>query len=264
MYIINKKKKLGQYFLQNNVLINKLIQYINPQYHENILEIGYGHGEITNNIISYIQNITTLELDSKLVKKYWYSPNPKITLLNINILKFNLYKLYFYKKKKVRIIGNIPYHISNKILFWCIKYFLIIQDITIMVQKEFANTITASNNHPKYTYKSILIQSLYKINKLLTVNKYFFKPTPKINSSFIHLIPRKKYSLWKNLKQFKLFLYNSFKHRRKTIYNNWKNIINNNIYNKLKINPNLRPENISVKQYLQYYKFIKQKKYFLI
>ncbi len=133
-----------------------------------------------------------------------------------------------------------------------------------MVQKEFADTITACPTHHKYTYKSILIQSLYNIKKLFIVNKDCFTPIPKINSYFIKLIPQKKYYLWKNIKKFKFFLYNSFKHRRKTIYNNWKTIIKKDIYTKLKINPNCRPEHISITQYIKYFFIIKKNKYFLI
>ncbi len=243
------KNCLGQIFLKNKKIIKKIINYIKPKKQNNLLEIGFGNGEITKKIIKYNKKITSIEIDKFLIKK---NKHKNLNIINIDILKFNLNNFFLKKKKKIRIFGNIPYYISKKILIKLIKNYKIIKDIHIMVQKEFYYSLIAKKKNKKYTKLSILVKYIYKIKILMKVNKKNFYPIPKVNSVFIKLIPKKKIYKLKNLNHLKHILNNSFKRKNKKIINNLKNIINKNILNKLKklnINLNKRPKEISIKNF---------------
>ncbi len=243
------KNSLGQIFLKNKKIIKKIIYYIKPKKKNIFLEIGFGHGELTKKILKFNKKVTSLEIDNFLVKK---NQNNNFNLINIDVLKFNLFNFFLKKKKKIRIFGNIPYYISKKILIKLITNYKIIKDIYIMVQKEFYYLLTANKKNKKYSKFSILIQYIYKIKFLMKIKKTNFYPIPKVDSVFIKLIPQKKKNKVINLNHFKHILNNSFKKKNKKIINNLKNIFNKNILNKLnKLNINLhkRPKEISIENF---------------
>ncbi len=246
--MIKIKNNLGQIFIKNKKKITKIISFIKPKKKDNLLEIGYGNGELTKNIIKFNKHLISLEIDNYLIKKN-QKKNKNIKIINIDILKFNLLKLFKKKKKKIRIFGNIPYSISKKILFKCIKNYKIIKDIHILIQEEFFYSLINKKKNKKYGKWNILINFIFKIKFLMKINKKHFNPKPKVNSVFIKLQPKiNKYKINK-LKHFIYILNHSFKKKNRKLINNLKKIINKKNLNKLNINYNIRPKNISVKNF---------------
>ncbi len=243
------KNNLGQIFLKNEKKINKIINFIKPKKKDNLLEIGFGNGELTKNFIKFNKNLTSLEIDNFLIKKN----KKKFTnfqIINIDILKFNLFNFFFKKKKKkIRIFGNIPYNISKKILLKCIKNFKIIKDIHILIQKELLNSVINNKKNKKYGKWNILINYIFNIKILMNIKKKYFNPKPKIDSILIRLKPKKNKFKIKKLKHLIYILNISFKKKNRKIINNLKNILNKKKLNKLKINLNQRPKEISIKNF---------------
>ncbi len=257
------KNNLGQIFLKNKKKIQRIIHFIKPKKKDNLLEIGYGNGELTNNIIKFNKNLTSLEIDNYLIKKN-KKKNENIKIINIDILKFNLLNFFKKKKKKkIRIFGNIPYSISKKIILKCIKNIKIIKDIHILIQKELLNSLIKNKKRKKYGKWNILINYIFKVKLLMKIKKKYFYPKPKVDSVLIKLKPKKNKFKIKKLKYFIYILKNSFKRKNKKIINNLKQIINKNILNQLNIDLNKRPQKISIKEFCQltklYYKIIKKK-----
>ncbi len=242
------KNSLGQIFLKNKKIIKKIVNFIKPKKKDILIEIGYGNGEISNKIIKYNKNLTSLEIDKFLIKKN-KKKNTKIKIININVLKFNFLNFFKKKKKKIRIFGNIPYYISKKLFFIFIKNFKIIKDIHIMIQKEFFNLLISKKGDKKYNKISILVKYFYNIKILINIKKKFFYPKPKVNSVFIMLKPRKKKYKLINIKHFIHILNISFKRKKKKTINNLKNILNKKIIKKNNINLNERPNKISIKNF---------------
>ncbi len=242
------KNSLGQVFLKNKTIIKKIIKFIKPKKKDIFIEIGYGHGEISNKIIKYNKNLTSLEIDKYLIKKN-KKKKIKINLINISVLKFNFLNFFLKKKKKIRIFGNIPYYLTKKLFFIFIKNFKIIKDIHIMIQKEFCDLLIAKKGDKKYSKISILIKYIYNIKILMNIKNKFFYPKPKVNSVFIILKPRKKKYKLLNIKHLNHILNISFKRKKKKIINNLKNILNKKIIKKNNINLNKRPNKISIKNF---------------
>ncbi len=204
-----KARKLGQNFLINEKIIKKIILSINIKKNDEIIEIGPGKAALTKYIIC--KTINLVEIDTKIVNFL------KTKILHKNIyeddfLKFNINNVY--NKKKLRIIGNIPYKISTKIVLHLIKFKNHIKDIHIMMQKELFERINAEVNSKQYGKLSVLIQYHFKIKKLFNVSKEAFFPKPEINSSFIQLIPKREKNI-KNFLMFKHILNIVFSQRRK-------------------------------------------------
>ncbi len=257
--MINKKKNLGQNFLKNKKIIIKIIKYINPNKKDIFIEIGCGTGQLTKEIIKYNDNIIATEIDLNLIKKIKKYIIKKIKILNKNILYLNFKKIFKNKEKKIRIFGNIPYYISRKLIIKFIKNIKYIKDIFILIQKEFANCLIAKKNDKKYCKISILLQTYFNIKILYQVNKKYFFPKPKVDSTFIKLKPKKN-----NKIKFKILnhiINNCFIKKNRKLYNNIKNLIDIKKIKNFKIDINKRVRNISVKKFnyiTKIYKYIKK------
>ncbi|ADM89794.1 putative dimethyladenosine transferase [Candidatus Zinderia insecticola CARI] len=248
-----KKNKFSQIFLINNNLIKKIIKKINIKNNDFILEIGFGNGNLTKYLIKYKIFLFAIEIDKKLYKNLKIKYKNKINLFNYNILKFNI-KIF---NKKFRIIGNLPYNISKKIILYFIKFYKNIKDIYVMLQKEFVKKINANYGNKKFSKISILTQIKFNIIILLNISKKNFYPIPKVNSYFIKMIP-KKY-IYYNKSILNLILKISFFKKKKIIKNSMKKIFNLNNFNFLNINFNFKAKDLSIKNYLKLTNLLEKK-----
>ncbi|MGX7577244.1 rRNA adenine N-6-methyltransferase family protein [Candidatus Vidania fulgoroideorum] len=199
------KRKIGQVFLINKKKIKKIID--NISFSRVIFEIGCGYGNLTDFFIKKKHKIVLLELDKKififLKKKYKKYKN--INIINENIINFK-----FKFKKKITLISNIPYYLTNKIIFLLIKNKNIINNLNIMVQREYY-----LNKIKKSKFK-FLIKYNYTIKKKFLIENFNFFPKPKINSIFLFMYPikrNKKFNAFFNkkiLKQIKNYLFFKF------------------------------------------------------
>ncbi len=253
-------KKLGQIFLNNKIILKKIINKINPNKKQIFIEIGCGTGQLTQQIIKYTNNIIATEIDINLIKKINYKIKKKIKILNINILKFNYYKTFIKYKKKIRIFGNIPYYISSKLIYKFIFNYKYIKDIHILVQKEFYECLIAKSNNKKYCKLSILINLYFKIIKLINIKKKYFSPKPKIDSVLIKLQPIK--NKYKNIKlKYLIHIINiSLIRKNKKIKNNIKQFLDNKLLKQININPNTRAKHLSINNFIDLYKLINKHK----
>ncbi len=244
-------KDIGQNFLINKKIIKNIINFIKPNKKDIFLEIGCGTGQLTKELYKYTKNIIALDIDNNLIKKCKKKKN-KIIFLNIDILKFNFYKY----KTKFRIIGNIPYYISHKIIYKLIKNYNFIYDIHILLQKELANNLFLNIKNKKYSKTTIIINLLFKIKKIINIKNYNFQPKPKIESTLIKLKSNNNINNIKNINLCIHILNNIFNKKNKKIYNNLKKFINIKEFKKININPNIRINKINIKQYCKIIKYI--------
>lgn len=239
-----EKKKLGQNFLINKTIINDIVSNIKIKKNDIILEIGPGTGALTELLEKKAKEIHLVEIDTALINilKQKFKTSKKIHFYNQNILKFNIDNI---SKKKIRIIGNIPYKISTELIFYLINYKKNIKDIHIMLQKEIVDRITAQISTKNYCRLSIMSQCNYNTSKIIeNILPSSFKPKPKVHSVFIKLIP--KNNKIKNYNAFQEIVKEAFCQRRKKIITLLKKL---NIRTK-KINPENRPENLSINEYI--------------
>ena len=190
--MIKAKKKFGQNFLTDTSVIKQIIDYINPKENDRVLEIGPGMGALTKPLLSKIKHINVIEIDSDMVAHLKNTiADDQITILENDILMLEKQDLSSYD----RIIGNLPYYISTEIMIKMIDLIDNKKDFHFMFQKEVAERISAVPGTKSYGRLTVLIQYFFTTEILLHIPSNAFTPAPKIQSSFMRLIPKKNQEL---------------------------------------------------------------------
>ena len=243
------KKKFGQNFLKDAAIIHGIIQSINPLPSDLLIEIGPGLGALTKPLLEKTNRLLAIELDRDIVSWMENEYSKKnITIFNEDVLNFNFNQF----DQKIRIVGNLPYNISTPILFKCIDNILNIKDLHFMLQKEVVDRMIAIPSSPEYGRLSVMLQYYFAMEHLVDVPKESFEPEPKVESSFVRLIPYEQYPfIANNIEQFARIVKEAFSQRRKTIRNTLKSFISENDFEKIGINPRLRAENLSVSDFVK-------------
>ena len=250
--MIKAKKSLGQNFLIDQNIIDKIVNTIEIK-GKYILEIGPGTGNLTKNILKKKpKKIIVIEKDHNLALILNKKFGSDIDIINKDVLKVNENKL---NSETLTVFGNLPYNISTEIL--C-KWILNIKNknfwfdyLILMFQKEVAGRITADFNTKNYGRLSILSKWKLNIKKICDVGPSSFFPRPKIDSSILLLKPKLDFFPLTNPKNLEKLTRTFFMHRRKMLNKPYNQLFNDNfeIANKLKIDLNLRPQNLDFETY---------------
>ncbi len=249
------RKRFGQNFLIDKLLILELIDIINPQANEHLVEIGPGQGALTTALIASKAQVDAIEIDRDLVAQLQqqYEKYSNFKLFATDILKFNLSSLFTGNSKpknKLRLIGNLPYNISTPLLFKLFEEINVIHDMYFMLQREVALRLTAHPNTKDYGRMSIMAQYHCQMQVVLDVPPSAFEPAPKVDSCVVHFVPHAKPIVEATDRQvLKTVVTAAFNQRRKTIGNALKNIITAQELTALAIAPGLRAENLTIQQY---------------
>ncbi|MDG2060788.1 MAG: 16S rRNA (adenine(1518)-N(6)/adenine(1519)-N(6))-dimethyltransferase RsmA [SAR86 cluster bacterium] len=249
------KKHLGQNFLVDKNIINKIIKNINPSPKEHFLEIGPGRGALTSEIINLAGFLDAVEIDNDLINSldHLKKINKDFRVFNEDILKFDLKKILLNKNNSlIRMVGNLPYNISSPILFWAYNYGQYIKDCHFMFQKEFAERLIAKPGSKSYGRLSIISQYLNEINLLFSVSSECFRPIPDVDSSIIQIKPIRNVSFnsetCKTLQKLTNIL---FSKRRKMIGKSLQSFLPLRKLDLLEIKPSQRPEELSVEKFVK-------------
>ena len=249
---LKPKKSLGQNFLIDKNIINKIIHASRINSEDIILEVGPGTGNLTKFIISEKpKKIYVIEKDENLANNL-----AKNYLNKINVIKKDILKIpsQFYSEKKFLILGNLPYNISTKILSnWCLNDKLRVSKMILMFQKEVAERILADVNSKEYSRITILSKWKFDIKKIIDVKPNSFFPSPKVFSSVLEFIPKKKVHEIKNPKNLEKITKIFFSQRRKMIKKPVSILFKDYKFDfkRFDIEPSDRPQNIDVNKYLK-------------
>ena len=246
------KKSLGQNFLTDQNIIDKIIETVEIK-NKSVLEIGPGTGNLTNNILKKNpKKILVIEKDQNLAEILKEKLDSKINIINEDVLSINENNL---DKDILTVFGNLPYNISTEIL--C-KWILNIKNnkfwfdnLILMFQKEVADRIVANFNTKNYGRLSIISNWKLEVKKICDVKPYSFFPKPKVDSSVLLLKPKLNFFPIENSKNLEKLTRVFFMHRRKMLKKPYNQLFNGDIKiaNKLKINLNLRPQNLNFETY---------------
>lgn len=244
------KKRFGQNFLTDKKLLEDLVNLINVASNDRVLEIGPGKGDLTKTLINICDSYFGIELDKDLLiflkKKF---PKNINAFIGGDILKLNPSEIN--ASNEFRVIGNIPYNISSPILDWCEKHYEKILDMHFMLQKEFALRCAGNEKTSSYGRLSVICNYLYEVTILKEVSKEFFNPEPKVDSLFVRFSPKKKRVNQKELHNLKKVTRALFNKKRKKISNSLEDILYKESIKKLNLNLNLRPDELSLNEFLQ-------------
>ncbi len=219
-----------------------------PDKRDNLLELGPGLGALTDNIFKRVNCLAAVELDPRLVVflKDKYSEFD-LRVKQDDILKIDLSCF----GTRLRLVGNLPYHISSPILFHVNSFFDLIQDAHFMLQKEVVERMVASPGSKAYGRLSVMLQYRWKMDSLFDVSPNCFSPAPKVWSSLVRMIPIKnRHIKAKNYEHYKLVVARAFSQRRKMLRNSLKDIVNADTFCTVGIDSKLRAENLSVENFI--------------
>ena len=241
------KKSLGQNFLIDKNIIEKICNAGNVSQSDTVLEIGPGTGNLTEFILKKKpKKFYIIEKDERLIKNLSERFDNKLIIINEDILKCDL---KFLSDKNLIIFGNLPYNISSQILINFINYSsskFSYKKLVLMFQKEVADRILAEDNSKNYGRLSIFSSWKLDIKKMMDIYPSSFFPKPKVISSLLIFEPKINYIKFKNSKNLEHITNVFFNQRRKMI----KKPINilfkdsKEIIDKLDLNINLRPQNL--------------------
>ena len=249
--MIKAKKSLGQNFLIDREILEKIVNTTAIR-NKNILEVGPGTGNLTSFILkNHPKKMFVIEKDDDLAKNLNETFKDQLTIINDDILNIDE-KLLF--TEKVTVFGNLPYNVSTEILS---KWIISLEDdpwfncLVLMFQKEVADRIIAKSNTSAYGRLSILSNWKLNIEKICDIKPKSFSPKPKIDSSLLLFTPKNNFFKIKDPKNLEKVTRIFFNQRRKMIKKPFNQLFNGDqkILDKLKINLNLRPQNLDFNTY---------------
>ena len=246
------RKRYGQHLLTDRSVIENIVHVVCPKTDQIICEIGPGKGAITFPILKIAKKLHAIEIDRDLVRFLEKKSNEfgELTIYQMDVLDFN-FNTISKQTNSIRLIGNLPYNISTPILFYLLKFKDKIIDMHFMLQKEVVDRITASTCTSNYSRLSVMMQTNYNVISLFDIKPNQFKPAPKVDSSFMRLVPSDEYkSQIKNSTQFSKLVETAFQQRRKTIKNSLSKLVNEKQLLNAHILPSQRPQEISIQQYI--------------
>jgi 16S rRNA (adenine1518-N6/adenine1519-N6)-dimethyltransferase len=247
------KKSLGQNFLQDANVAQKIVKAFDPRPGENVVEIGPGKGALTALLLQTLPHCTVIELDNELAPMLQEQFGEKISVIHSDILNVDLTALREQTGAPIRLIGNIPYNITTPILFHVVDSLPAVKDFLVMMQTEVAQRIVAKPRTKEYGILSILLQYYSTPKMQFAVSRNSFFPIPNVSSAILHLDFEHPFApKAANEQLFRKIVRGTFNTRRKTLRNGLRSLdIPTSEFERLSVDLELRPEELSVGDFVQ-------------
>lgn len=245
------RKRFGQNFLIDGQVIDAIVASVGAKADDLLVEIGPGHGAITEGLFASGCDLTLIELDRDLIPGLlasFVSKAPeRCRLVNQDVLKVDFSPF----GAPLRIVGNLPYNISTPLLFKLLELGPQIQDIHVMLQQEVVRRICAAPSSSAYGRLGVMIQATSDVEALIDVPPDAFAPAPKVDSGVVRIVPNaEKTARIAHPKVLERLVRMAFAQRRKTLRNNLKDLPPEIQLEAFDIDPNARPETLSVETYV--------------
>ena len=262
LYSFRFSKSLGQNFLVDKNFVDKIVDAADVS-GENVIEIGPGIGTITYEMAKVAKKVVAIEIDDSLIPiiEENMAEFDNFDLIHEDILKADLEKIVAeeFAGESFKVVSNLPYYITTPIIEKLVTSNLPCTDMTIMVQKEVADRMLATEKDKEYSSLSVFVKYYSDAKKVTNVPKSVFMPQPKIDSTVLKLELRKYTDDVDEAKLFSL-IHAGFNKRRKTILNSLSDAVEKDklrlAFEKLGIKDNLRAENLSLDDFISLAKII--------
>lgn len=254
MELVKAKKHLGQHFLKDLNIAQKIADTLSLQNYHKVVEIGAGMGVLTQFLLQKNTDVFVVEIDRESVA-YLEAHYPQLQgkIIANDFLK---YDIATNMGEPFAIIGNFPYNISTQIVFKLLELREWVPEFSGMFQKEVAERICEQAGSKTYGILSVLTQAFYETEYLFTVSEHVFNPPPKVKSGVIRLKRKTNYHLDCDEGLFFSVVKTAFNQRRKTLRNSLKALLTDEI----KENPifSKRPEQLAWQEFVAITKMIWQ------
>jgi 16S rRNA (adenine1518-N6/adenine1519-N6)-dimethyltransferase len=252
------RKRFGQHFLTDPGVIDAIVRHVHPAAQDVIVEIGPGQGAITDLLARQAGHVHAIELDRDLAEmlRKRYADNNAVTIHEADALTFDFASL----GQQLRVVGNLPYNISTPLLFHLMNFRDRILDMHFMLQKEVVQRMAASPGSKAYGRLGIMLGCHLHIESLFDVDRQAFEPPPAVTSAVVRLdpLPPGTYTI-DDEAGLSTLVATAFMQRRKTVRNSLKALADASDLQAAGIDGGLRPEQISIAQYVALANHLRQK-----
>jgi len=244
------RKRFGQNFLTDQLVLSQIIRAINPQPGDTMVEIGPGLAAMTQLLLEGVPQMHVVELDRDLVVRLKKSfPAEKLIVHEGDALKFDFSSIPVPEGKKLRVVGNLPYNISSPLLFHLAGIAPLVQDQHFMLQKEVVERMVAEPGSKAYGRLSVMLQWRYHMDLLFIVPPEAFDPPPKVDSAIVRMIPKSDMLACEQA-NLEAVVTKAFSQRRKVVRNCVAGMFTEQQLIDAGIDPQARPETIALEQYV--------------
>ena len=276
-YGIHTKKGFGQNFLTDLNVLKNIVSAAEITRDDNVIEIGPGIGALTEQLAQAAGEVLALEIDQDLIPVLAevLAPYDNVTVLNQDVLQANLPELikqqFTDPSRPIKVVANLPYYITSPILMNLLASPVEWSSITVMMQKEVAQRLTAKPGTKQYGALTLAIEYQMDAEVAFNVSRHSFIPAPNVDSAIVVLKQRQQPLTTKPFDKQKLmgFIRGCFAHRRKSLWNNLQTVIGKDenikakmtkVLEKIEISPQLRPEKLTLAQFINLLNALHQEK----
>ena len=246
------KKSLGQHFLHERGVVDKILLAVDPRPGDRLVEIGPGQGAMTFPLLDRHGALTAIEFDRDLLEPLAAAAqrHGALTLIHANVLDVDFTALA--NGQPIRLVGNLPYNLSSPILFHALDHAAAVRDMHFMLQKEVVDRMAAGPGSKVYGRLSVMLQAYCEVVSLFTVGPGAFRPPPKVDSAVVRLLPRAPERIGiDDRKRFADVVRAAFGQRRKTLRNALRNVCDEDIIRAAGIDPQTRAEQLEVADFVR-------------
>lgn len=258
-------RRLGQHFLNDPRILDKIVRVIDPRPEDRIIEVGAGKGALTFPLAQKAAEVIAIEKDGELIPFLRSKKPANLTIIEKDVLRVDFLELLAAGTgipRPAKLVGNLPYSISTSLMFKVLKNKGLFQKCIFLVQKEVAERVCARPGSKKYAPLSILVQNHFSARVHCLVHPGSFSPPPRVESALISL-ERRASPLFEipDERLFLKFLQEAFRHRRKILMNNlrrsgWPPDIVQAAYEALSLPRTARPEELSLEQFVRLFNLL--------
>ena len=247
------RKRFSQNFLIDEDVVRRMVAVIRPQPGQFLVEIGPGLGVLTRPLLQRAESLDVVEIDSDLVVRLAerLQPSRGLRIHHADALRFDYAALWAAQAApRLRVVGNIPYHITSPLLFHLLSQCHAIQDMHLMLQQEVAERIVSLPGQRTYGRLSVMIQYRCRADKLFVVHPRSFRPAPRVTSAVVRLVTRSQPAVAvTDPLGFEQLVARAFSQRRKTIRNCLKGMLDADGIRAAGVDAGARPETLDLAQF---------------
>ncbi len=245
------KKSLGQHFLHERGVVDKLVMAIDPRPGDRIVEIGPGQGALTFPLLDRHGALTAIEFDRDLLEPLTAAATAhgELTLINSDVMNVDFTALA--AGIPFRLVGNLPYNLSSPILFHALDHAAVVRDMHFMLQKEVVDRMAAGPGSKVYGRLSVMLQAYCTVTALFMVPPGAFRPPPKVDSAVVRLVPHPPEQVGINdPRRFADIVRAAFGQRRKTLRNALSSVCTADDIVRAGVDPQSRAEQLAVADFI--------------
>lgn len=251
------RKRFGQHFLVDAAVIDDIIAAVAPRTDDLMIEIGPGLGALTRPLVARLDHLHVVEIDRDIVAQLrQHFPPERLTVHDGDVLKFDFAGL----GPSLRVVGNLPYNISTPVLFHLAQSAGNLRDVHVMLQKEVVERMVAQPSTAAYGRLSVMLQYRFQLESILDVPAAAFRPTPKVESAVVRMLPRPgQPEEVCNEALLAQLVRRAFSQRRKTLRNSLKGVFDARDFDALGLDPGARAQELAVADFVRAANYLSQK-----